>query len=452
MLAHVAMDRTYSNWTTTSPGALTELYDNTTTNQDNASVGAAWALKSTAGATGNGTVTLSGTNYNGAILIALKVAVTATTMATNTVAAANICAGSTKVPIQSFTLAQTLSDVNLTALSFATTGTYSATDITKFQLWTNTTNNLGTASQVGSDITTSLGTGSHTFSGLTQTLTAGNTRYFWITTDVAASPSNGVTLAVNALGTSDFTVSAGTKAGSASAGGTQTIYGNVAAAGSISGTTPVCQGQSGVGYSVPAIANATGYVWTLPSGASIASGNNTNSITVNFSTGASSGNITVYGTNPCGNGTVSPNYSVTVNTSPAVYNVTGGGTYCSMSVGAPVGLSGSESGTSYQLYVGGSTPVGSPVAGTGSALDFGKQPAGTYTVVASNANCCTTMNGNAVVTSSGSTSQSYTTPGIYTFTPMYGVSQITVECWGGGGGGYDSNGQGGKGGGGGGDA
>ena len=35
----------------------------------------------------------------------------------------------------------------------------------------------------------------------------------------------------------------------------------------ISGTTTVCQGQAGVIYSVPAIANATGYNWTLPAGA-----------------------------------------------------------------------------------------------------------------------------------------------------------------------------------------
>ncbi|PIX32995.1 MAG: hypothetical protein COZ59_11045, partial [Bacteroidetes bacterium CG_4_8_14_3_um_filter_31_14] len=87
-------------------------------------------------------------------------------------------------------------------------------------------------------------------------------------------------------------------------------------AGTISGTTTVCQGQSGVTYSVPAVGNATGYNWTLPSGATIASGANTNSITVNFSAGASSGNITVFGTNDCGNGGASSLY-ITVNSIPA---------------------------------------------------------------------------------------------------------------------------------------
>jgi hypothetical protein len=89
----------------------------------------------------------------------------------------------------------------------------------------------------------------------------------------------------------------------------------VAAAGAITGVTPVCQGQSGVAYSVAPIANATSYTWTLPAGATIASGANTNSITVNFSTLAASGNITVAGTNACGSGP-SSSFAVTVNPIP----------------------------------------------------------------------------------------------------------------------------------------
>ncbi len=88
------------------------------------------------------------------------------------------------------------------------------------------------------------------------------------------------------------------------------------AAGIITGIASVCQGQTGVGYNVPAIANATGYNWTLPSGATIATGANTNSITVDFSVIATSGNITVQGSSSCGNGTVSADYAVTVNPLP----------------------------------------------------------------------------------------------------------------------------------------
>lgn len=63
----------WSAWTTTSPGALTEVADIAEGNgSDGASAGVAWAIKSSAGATGNGTATLSPGERNGAILIALK--------------------------------------------------------------------------------------------------------------------------------------------------------------------------------------------------------------------------------------------------------------------------------------------------------------------------------------------------------------------------------------------
>ena len=80
---------------------------------------------------------------------------------------------------------------------------------------------------------------------------------------------------------------------------------------------------------------------------------------------------------------------------PIVYNVTGGGTGSSISVG----LSNSEVGVTYQLK-NGVTNVGSPVAGTGSSISFGVQTtSGTYTVIGTrNVGLCTsTMNGNAVV-------------------------------------------------------
>lgn len=63
----------WSGWTTTSPGALTEVADIAEGNaSDGASAGVAWATKSSAGATGNGTATLAPGERNGAILIALK--------------------------------------------------------------------------------------------------------------------------------------------------------------------------------------------------------------------------------------------------------------------------------------------------------------------------------------------------------------------------------------------
>ncbi len=79
---------------------------------------------------------------------------------------------------------------------------------------------------------------------------------------------------------------------------------------SIIGLSTVSQGQSSVIYSIPPIPNATSYLWTLPNGASGTS--TTNTITVNYSSSAVSGNITVKGINSCGIGDSSSLY-VTVN-------------------------------------------------------------------------------------------------------------------------------------------
>lgn len=86
-------------------------------------------------------------------------------------------------------------------------------------------------------------------------------------------------------------------------------------AGAISGNKTVCQGENSVTYTVSAIDNATSYKWVLPSGATGSS--TTNSITVDYTKSAISGNITVKGYNDCGDGTVS--YSmVTVNQLPII--------------------------------------------------------------------------------------------------------------------------------------
>jgi hypothetical protein len=89
------------------------------------------------------------------------------------------------------------------------------------------------------------------------------------------------------------------------------------AAGTVSGTDSVCAGETGIAYSVAPVTNATGYVWTLPTGANIASGANTPNITVDFAVNALSGPVSVYGTNACGNGTVSPSFPVVVKSLPA---------------------------------------------------------------------------------------------------------------------------------------
>ena len=95
-----------------------------------------------------------------------------------------------------------------------------------------------------------------------------------------------------------------------------TINPIAADAGTITGPSSVCQGDNGVVFSVNPIANATTYNWTVPTGGTIISGGNTNTITVNFSSSASSGTVSVYGSNSCGNGAAS-NLNITLNPVPA---------------------------------------------------------------------------------------------------------------------------------------
>ena len=97
-------------------------------------------------------------------------------------------------------------------------------------------------------------------------------------------------------------------------------------AGTITGPAVVCQGATGAVYTVAPITGATGYTWTVPTGATIMSGGNTNSIVVDYGSGAVSGNITVLGTNAWGNGVVSPDFAVSVNATPPKPLVTNTGT------------------------------------------------------------------------------------------------------------------------------
>ncbi len=80
-------------------------------------------------------------------------------------------------------------------------------------------------------------------------------------------------------------------------------------AGSISGIENICKGQNDVFFSVLTIANATTYIWNLPTGASGTS--TSNIIYVDFSSSAVSGNLTVNGHNTCGDGN-SSSHSVTL--------------------------------------------------------------------------------------------------------------------------------------------
>ncbi|MDP4280597.1 MAG: T9SS type A sorting domain-containing protein [Bacteroidota bacterium] len=86
-------------------------------------------------------------------------------------------------------------------------------------------------------------------------------------------------------------------------------------AGAVTGLSTVCAGQQGVVYSIDSVANAISYVWNVPTGGTIATGQGTSSITVNYANTATSGNVTVYASNSCGDGQ-SSSMPVSVNPIP----------------------------------------------------------------------------------------------------------------------------------------
>jgi hypothetical protein len=85
---------------------------------------------------------------------------------------------------------------------------------------------------------------------------------------------------------------------------------------------------------------------------------------------------------------------------PEIYQVTGGGTFCSGSVGISIHLSGSQQDHNYELYLD-EQPTGIFNAGTGEPISFDNVVLpGLYTVfaVSNPASCSNLMDGTATVT------------------------------------------------------
>lgn len=201
---------------------------------------------------------------------------------------------------------------------------------------------------------------------------AGATGYNWSLPTGASLISgvntNNITVDYNNTAISGNISVAGTNtcgSGTVSANFPVTINPLPAAAGIITGSASVCDGATGVTYSVPAIANATSYSWSLPGGAFITSGTTTNSITVNFIAGSAGGAISVQGVNTCGNGT-SSSMNVTVNPYPGIADVIVGQaniTTCPSTSGVTYSIPLVSNATSYNWTV----PSGaSIVGGTGT--------------------------------------------------------------------------------------
>jgi hypothetical protein len=200
-------------------------------------------------------------------------------------------------------------------------------------------------------------------------------------------------------------------------------------AGTISGSTAVCKSQSGLAYSVVNQSGIT-YTWTVPSGASITSGQGTNSIVVSYSGSAVSGTIGVTASNSCGSSNAT--LSVTVIAAPVTAPITGNTSVCLNQTG--VGYSTpAQSGMTYTWTV----PSGVNItagAGTNSITTTWTSSAVSGLVQLQIGNSCGTLTSSTAVTvSSAPTTPTVTgtatlcagaTGVIYSITAQSGASYV----------------------------
>ncbi len=180
-----------------------------------------------------------------------------------------------------------------------------------------------------------------------------------------------------------------------------------ATAGAITGATGVCPGTQASSYSIPAIAGADEYIWTLPAGVVQAATGATGTITtvdnfieVDFTSSFAGGDITVKGkNNQCGEGTAS---TLTTNslTASSGYLHLKSNSVCDAS---PTGsLTLHTSGQTYSLYkdsvlLSNYTDINI----TSSPITISQLAAGTYYAVIGNGSCNFTTNSIEIINTDG---------------------------------------------------
>lgn len=192
-----------------------------------------------------------------------------------------------------------------------------------------------------------------TFPGGVSQNTGGNTNAISANFSTTATSGNISVTASNACGVSSAT----TKSITVNPLPTQAT--------AITGSNTVCQGVNSVVYIANNLNNGLSYTWSTPNGANIVSGLNTKTITVNYDNSATSGTVSVYGTNGCGDGNIR-NKSVTVNPLPnAAGSISGSSSnqICPLSTNINYSITPVANATSYGWVF----PTGYSVASGGAS-------------------------------------------------------------------------------------
>jgi len=139
--------------------------------------------------------------------------------------------------------------------------------------------------------------------------------------------------------------------------------------GPISGNTSPCQGSSGNIYSISPVSNTTSYLWQVPAGWQITSGQGTVSITVTVGLDLLPGTVRVSGVNSCGTGDARTR-NVSASAAPgAAGPISGQVTFTPGTNGITYSIASVTGATS---YLWGYTGTGVTINGTGTSvtLDF----------------------------------------------------------------------------------
>lgn len=293
-----------------------------------------------------------------------------------------------------------------------------------------------TLSSASSSICSGTASTNLTFSATTGTPNRYNIDWTSGITDVNDVTFSGSTMTISGLGS----IAAGTYTGTLtiynvdskvmSTGTTVTLTINSSAQPStITGSTTVCIGKTGETYTVTNVSGST-YSWTYSgTGATITAGSNTNSITVSYSSTATSGTWSVTATKD-GCTSTARTLDITVNSSPQPSAITGNASICAASTGIVYSVT-SVANTSYSWTYSGTGATIASGGGTNSiTVNYASNATtGTWSVVATGPNSCpsiartfavTTVNitptvaditGGSSIASGGTTTLASTTTG-----------------------------------------
>jgi gliding motility-associated-like protein len=135
----------------------------------------------------------------------------------------------------------------------------------------------------------------------------------------------------------------------------------------ISGDKEVCKGQNGVVYAIPTINNATSYLWNYSGTGAVINGNS-NNISIDFTGSATSGNLTVTGSNICGNGPQSDTFPIHVTSLPVdPGNIIGKNEVCLGQNGVPYEVTTIQNATNYLWSYSG---TGSTIFGNSNSIQI----------------------------------------------------------------------------------